>query len=178
MFTKVLRSYYSPRASRRRRYDWDIGTAGSATLLALAVLPVLAVNITAVQVELKGGLFQDFAPSFHHLRYVMIPLLQRMGIDAVVEMVRPGYVPLGQGILRLSTNPIRHGLRPLVAAGAEVEGLWGVALPSHLEQRTVSDRMASSAGKALGSAATAQIFRSITIRLPSSRAQRSRFSPI
>jgi hypothetical protein len=47
-------------------YAWDIGTAGSATMLALAILPVLALCGRGGEAEIRGGLFQDFAPSAFH----------------------------------------------------------------------------------------------------------------
>jgi RNA 3'-terminal phosphate cyclase (ATP) len=136
-----------------REYLWDIGTAGSTTMLALAVMPVLAFSPTSVRVELRGGLFQDFAPSVFHLQHVMLPLLGRMGLQADVTMGRPGYVPRGDGILRLALTPMQHPLRALTLDEAgPVERLWGVALASHLDERRVSERMAEAAGRDLDGA--------------------------
>jgi RNA 3'-terminal phosphate cyclase (ATP) len=134
-------------------YTWDIGSAGSTTLLALAVLPILAFGPSAVALELHGGLFQDFAPSVYHLQHVMLPFLRQMGLDAHLEMVRPGYVPRGGGVLSLSVRPVPESLRPLVLDQAPVVGrLWGIALASHLEQRKVSHRMAAIAEEILAKA--------------------------
>lgn len=133
------------------RYSWDIGTAGSTTMVALAVVPVLAFAPAPVTVELTGGLFQDFAPSLFHLQHVILPLLQRMGLHVEVEMGRPGYVPRGEGILHLSVKPVVRALRSLQLeqAGA-LERIWGIALSSHLEERRVSERMAQAARQVLG----------------------------
>jgi RNA 3'-terminal phosphate cyclase (ATP) len=139
--------------SFNRRYVWDIGSAGSTTALALALLPVIAFAPEPVEIELQGGLFQDFAPSYFHLKLVIMPLLQRMGIETDLEMVRPGYVPRGQGILRLGIRPAKSALRPLVMeTPGSVARLWGIALSSHLEDRKVSDRMAEAAKKILSRA--------------------------
>ena len=136
-----------------RHYLWDIGSAGSTTNLALAVLPVLAFGDNAIRVELRGGLFQDYAPSFYHLQYVLLPLLRRMGLEAEVEMGRPGYVPRGDGVLYLNVKPVQKGLNGVVQEQAgSVERLWGIALASHLEERRVSHRMAESAKAILESA--------------------------
>jgi RNA 3'-terminal phosphate cyclase (ATP) len=134
-----------------RRHRWDIGSAGSTTMLALAVLPVLAFAAAPVDVELRGGLFQDFAPSVFHLQHVMLPLLHRMGLDVRVGIGRPGYVPRGEGILNLTVTPAGHPLRSLARerAGA-VTRLWGIALSSRLDARRVSERMADAAREALG----------------------------
>lgn len=136
-----------------RHYHWDIGSAGSTTMLALAVLPVLAFGSAQVSVELRGGLFQDFAPSAFHLQQVILPLLRRMGLEAEVEMRRPGYVPRGEGILYLTVKPLRQAIQSLsLEEAGVVERIWGIALASHLEERRVSHRMAEAAKKALAAA--------------------------
>ncbi|MBD0316750.1 MAG: RNA 3'-phosphate cyclase [Nitrospiraceae bacterium] len=127
----------------RAHHEWDIGSAGSTTMLAIAILPVLAFSSTAVEVVLHGGLFQDFAPTVHHLQHVLLPLLGRMGLHADLEMIRPGYVPRGQGILKLSVTPVSSALRPITLTRAgPVTRIWGIALASHLSERRVADRMA------------------------------------
>ena len=134
-------------------YIWDIGSAGSTTALALAVLPVLAFAPSAVSIELRGGLFQDFAPSFYHIEHVLLPLLNRMGFDPSMRMERPGYVPTGQGIWHLSAIPVTNQLQSLILdrAGA-VKKIWGIALSSRLKERSVSDRMAETAKHAFSTA--------------------------
>jgi RNA 3'-terminal phosphate cyclase (ATP) len=93
--------------------------------------------------SLVGGLFQDFAPSFFHLKRVLIPTLQKMGARIELEMVRPGYVPQGQGHIQMTVFPLASFLNPLlmVAPGA-VRRIEGAALASHLEREKVAERMA------------------------------------
>jgi RNA 3'-terminal phosphate cyclase (ATP) len=136
-----------------RSYCWDIGSAGSTTMLALGILPVLAFAESPVMVELRGGLFQDFAPSAFHLQHVVLPLLRQMGLHAVIDIVRPGYVPRGEGVLRLRVQPRRGPLQALVQDKAgPVTRVWGIALSSHLEERQVSRRMADAAQEVLARA--------------------------
>ena len=135
-------------------YVWEIGTAGSATMLALAVLPVLALRGRGVQAEIRGGLFQDFAPSVFHLQRVILPLLAQMGLRAELDMLRPGYVPAGKGIIRLIVPPARGPLRPLTPRRGDTPALiWGISLASHLDDRHVAARMAAGAQTVLASAA-------------------------
>ena len=129
-----------------RHYSWDIGSAGSTTMLALGLLPVLAFAGSPVTVELRGGLFQDFAPSAFHLQHVLLPMLRQMGFTAEVEIRRPGYVPRGDGILHLTVNPLSEPFRAITSEEAgSVTRMWGIALSSHLEERQVSKRMAEAA---------------------------------
>lgn len=133
-----------------RDYHWDIGSAGSTTMLGIGVLPVLAFAGSPVTVELRGGLFQDFAPSVFHLQHVLIPLLAFMGCHADLKIERPGYVPRGQGILRLRVNPVTGAFQPLVREETgPITRIWGIALSSHLEERRVSQRMADAAHELL-----------------------------
>lgn len=145
---------FSPgEGSRAGRLCFDVGSAGSVTALARALIPVIAFRGRRCDVELRGGLFQDFAPSVFHLEHVLAPLLARMGLDARLSMVRPGYVPKGGGILRLSVEPLDQPLRPLTmeSAGA-LDRIWGIALASHLRARRVAGRMAAAAREVLAAA--------------------------
>ena len=141
------------RSLRGGHFAWDIGTAGSATMLALGVLPIACLAPSPLTARITGGVFQDFAPSPFHLQHVLFPLLAKMGIDAELEVVRPGYVPAGGGEIELRTNPGRLPLRPicLVEPGT-VEEVAGVALASRLAERHVADRMASACEERLRSA--------------------------
>lgn len=135
------------------QYAWDIGTAGSATMLALAILPLLASRGRGVEAEIRGGLFQDFAPSPFHLQHVLLPMLAQMGVAAEIDMVRPGYVPAGEGVIRLAVPLAGHTLRPLVPRrGRAPARVWGIALSSHLDDRRVSARMAAAARPVLDAA--------------------------
>jgi RNA 3'-terminal phosphate cyclase (ATP) len=135
------------------QYRWDMGSAGSTINLGLSILPVLAFRGVPTHVELRGGLFQDFAPSFYHLRHVFVPLLARMGLHAEVTMRRPGYVPRGEGVVELSVAPVRTTLQSTIMDhGGVPNHLWGIAMSSHLEQRKVSQRMADAAQDVLASA--------------------------
>ncbi|MBI4446691.1 MAG: RNA 3'-phosphate cyclase [Acidobacteria bacterium] len=135
------------------RCRWDIGSAGSATNLCLAVLPLLAFTPEPAEVEVVGGVFQDGAPSYFHLFHVVLPLLRRMGIEAEVFMQRPGYVPRGGGMLLLKTCPSRRGLSGIALEKAGLlSRVWGIALSSHLQDRQVSYRMAKSAQETFSAA--------------------------
>jgi RNA 3'-terminal phosphate cyclase (ATP) len=123
-------------------YEWDIGTAGSTTLLVMTLLPAALFATRAMGLKISGGLFQDFAPSAYHMQFVLLPILKRMGITAGLSVIRPGYVPRGGGIIQVNIDPVVGKIKPirLVEPGS-VNRIQGIALASHLEQRKVSERM-------------------------------------
>ena len=125
-------------------YDWNIGTAGSTTMLAFSVLPLACFADGAVRARIEGGVFQDFAPSPYHFQHVLAVLLRRMGVVVHMEVTRPGYVPRGAGIIELTVTPAPGKLQSLtLIEPGVVREVRGIALASHLAQRRVSDRMAS-----------------------------------
>jgi RNA 3'-terminal phosphate cyclase (ATP) len=124
-------------------FAWDIGTAGSTTMLALSILPLACFADAPTTARITGGVFQDFAPSPYHMQHVLAPLLRRMGVDMALRVIRAGYVPRGAGVIELSVTPASHPLRPLaLAEQGELLRIGGIAFASHLEGRRVSERMA------------------------------------
>jgi len=133
-------------------YEWDIGTAGSTTLLTMTLLPVACFSQGAISFKLSGGLFQDFAPSAYHMQYVLFPVLGSMGITAELDITRPGYVPRGGGIIEVRVEPVGGKLKPInLPRQGKVTQIQGIALSSHLKQRRVSERMAEKCNEVLES---------------------------
>jgi len=129
-------------------YQWEIGTAGSATLLVMTLLPLALFADKETILRISGGLFQDFAPSAHHMQYVLFPNLGKLGIKAELEVIRPGYVPRGGGIIQVSIKPVSGGLKPLsLLKQGKVKKVTGLALSSHLREQRVSQRMAEECQK-------------------------------
>ena len=131
-------------------YAFEIGTAGSATMLALGILPLALYADGPVTATLEGGVFQDFAPSPHHFQHVLLEAVAAMGAHAELALERAGYVPGGAGRLTLSVQPLRGALSALERAepGA-VREVRGVAFASHLAERRVAARMAETCREAL-----------------------------
>ena len=104
-----------------RPADHHAGPVGAA---------VLAVRGRGAEAEIRGGLFQDFAPSAFHLQHVIVPLLAQLGLAAQIETIRPGYPPAGQGIIGLAVPACEQPLCPLTPrrgqAPARVGDLAGI----------------------------------------------------
>lgn len=128
---------------RGGHFDWDIGTAGSTTMLALGILPLACLAPSPLTARITGGVYQDFAPSPHHMQHVLAPLLARMGIEMELRVLRAGYVPRGAGVIELRVRPARGALHPFVLLEqGRVESVSGLAFASHLAERQVAERMA------------------------------------
>ena len=143
---------YTPRESfKGGEYGWDIGTAGSTTMMAQTLLPLACFAEKPSKFRLEGGLFQDFAPSAYHMKFVLLPVLEQMGVPAELKIVRPGYVPRGAGIIEIEVQPVNK-LRPLnLTEQGRILAIKGIALSSHLKEKRVSHRMAEECQKVLSS---------------------------
>lgn len=143
---------YAPKSKfRGGTYAWDIGTAGSTTMMAQTLLPLACFAQKPSRFRLEGGLFQDFAPSAHHMKFVLLPFLKKMGVRAELDIIRPGYVPRGGGIIEARVEPAGK-LRPLHAVEqGRILSIKGIALSSHLIEKRVSQRMAEECRKVLRS---------------------------
>jgi RNA 3'-terminal phosphate cyclase (ATP) len=131
-------------------FDWDIGTAGSATMLVLTVMPLALFANAPSRYRITGGLFQDFAPSVYHLKYVLLPILRTMGVKADLKIIQPGYVPQGKGQIEVDVIPLKEGLKPLnLTHQSKIAEIKGVALSSLLKAKKVSERMANECQKEL-----------------------------
>ena len=140
------------REIRSGYYEWDIGTAGSTTLLLMTLLPVALFSKGETTFHISGGLFQDFAPSAYHVQFVLCPILNRMGIRARLSVIRPGYVPRGGGIIGVEVQPVEGKIKPIKLPGqGDMTSIRGLALSSHLEERKVSQRMADKCNEVLKS---------------------------
>lgn len=138
---------------RGGEYNFDIGTAGSATMLAMALLPLALFADGPSVYRVTGGLFQDFAPPAFYFQHILLPILRKMGVQADLTILRPGYVPRGGGKIELRIEPLQGKLRPIrLAEQGRITAVKGIALSSLLKDRKVSERMAASCHKALASA--------------------------
>ena len=143
-------------------YKWDIGTAGSTTLLAMTLLPVACFSRGAIGFKISGGLFQNFAPSAYYMQHVLFSVLKKMSITARLKIVRPGYVPRGGGVIEVTVEPVTGKIKPIrLASQGDVTEIEGIALSSHLKERRVSERMVEKCSEVLKSSGYSAQIRSI-----------------
>lgn len=102
---------FEPHEPRGGEFRFDVGTAGSVTLVLQALLPIMTTAKTGTRIEVAGGTDVRGAPPVDYLSEVLLPLLARMGVDARLATRRRGYYPRGGGEIEVCVNPGR--IRPL-----------------------------------------------------------------
>ena len=139
---------FHPHRLRGGEFQFDVGTAGSVTLVLQAVLPVALVCAERVVMRITGGTDVRDSPPLDYFRCVFLPLLLLMGGRVSLEVARRGYFPRGGGEIRVEVQA-GATLRPLVmetrGALREIGGIAHTAnLPAH-----ITARMARAAQQAL-----------------------------
>lgn len=130
---------FSPRHLVAGDYRFDIGTAGSTSLVLQTVLLPLLMADTTSQLTLIGGTHNPLAPSFEFLQQAFLPLLARMGAKVEVDLLRPGYYPVGAGEVRVRIHPCASLTPLLLEKRGKILEIRAVAtlsrLPDHIAQR-------------------------------------------
>jgi RNA 3'-terminal phosphate cyclase (ATP) len=99
---------FKPRKLIAGDYYFDIGTAGSTSLVLQTVLPALMLADKESTLLLEGGTHNPFAPPFDFLSAAFLPLLNRMGPAVTATLERPGFAPEGGGRVRVHIKPVAH----------------------------------------------------------------------
>jgi len=107
---------FEPGAVEAGSYRYDIGTAGSTSLVLQTIyLPLLLATRRPSTVTICGGTHVPFAPCFHYLDLQWRKYLERIDLRVGLQMESAGYYPKGGGTVRASIHPTG---RPLGAAPA------------------------------------------------------------
>lgn len=103
---------FAPGPIRHGEYHFDIGSAGSTTLVFQTILLPLLTADGPSRVRFTGGTHNPWAPSLTFLTSAFLPLVRAMGAQVDIETDRWGYLPAGGGhwsatITPGALNPIR-----------------------------------------------------------------------
>ena len=136
---------FEPGAAQAGDYKFDIGSAGSTTLVLQTILPPLLLADAASTVELIGGTHNPFAPPVDFLERAFLPLVNRMGPSVSLILERPGFYPAGGGRLRVEIEPA--DLRPIeIAERGEIRSRLCRATVSNLPDHIAERELATVAG--------------------------------
>ncbi len=130
---------FSPGPVKPGRYDFSVGTAGSATLVLQTVLPPLLTASAPSHLTLEGGTHNPMAPPFEFLARAFLPLVERMGPRIEPHLERHGFAPAGGGRFTVTIHPVEQ-LQPLeLLERGRIQHQQATAivadLPDHIAER-------------------------------------------
>ncbi|MEJ2241390.1 MAG: RNA 3'-terminal phosphate cyclase [Candidatus Bathyarchaeota archaeon] len=128
----------------------EIGTAGSIPMLILTILPICSqakgdVKITVV----NGGTDVPYSPTINYLKHILLPILQRMGLNASLAIKRYGYYPKGMGKVVLNVKQCSGLSAVQIDEFGKIKEISGISICTFLEKQRVAERQARTAHEIL-----------------------------
>lgn len=104
---------YKPSNWLCRDFTFDIGTAGSISLVIQAMLPVLVFNKCRQRIVIKGGTNVPLSPPIDYMIHVFSYNIRELGVEIDIKLRRRGHYPRGGGLVELYTKPIEEPIKPI-----------------------------------------------------------------
>ena len=137
---------FIPQAISAGEYRFDVGTAGSVTLLLQAIFLPLSLAQRRSRLTLIGGTHVPWSPPFHYFSEVLIPLLGVVGISVKITLDRWGWYPKGGGMMRVEIEPAQEVKPVVVLERGPIKQIHGLCATSRLPQH-VGERLKEYAVK-------------------------------
>jgi RNA 3'-phosphate cyclase len=138
--------WFTPNEIKGGEIEALIETAGSIPMLLQATLPICLFAQEQVQLHVaRGGTDSIHAPTINYLRYVFLPVLKQMGVEAEITVQKYGYYPKGMGEVSMTVKP-NSNLKPLALESfGKLKAIKGVSVCTFLTDRKVAERQARTA---------------------------------
>jgi len=138
-------------------FSFDVGTAGSISLVLQAALPPAILSRQPVTFHLIGGTDVAWSPPIDYLREVFLHVLGRMGPTVTLVQERRGHYPAGGGKVSCSVKTTKEILPLELIEFGKLKEIGGIShcvkLPAH-----VAERQATSAEDILRKQQTSKVY--------------------
>ena len=138
--------WFTPGKVKGGKIEAEIGTAGSIPMLLLTVLPICGFANETVNLHIsRGGTDVMHSPTINYVRFVLLPVLQRIGLNAALTVHKYGYYPKGMGEVTVIVEPCKS-LRPFhLEEFGNMKKIEGISICTFLAERRVAERQAKAA---------------------------------
>jgi RNA 3'-phosphate cyclase len=136
---------FSPGRVKHGEYLFDVGTAGSVTLVMQTILPALSSIEGRSKLTIAGGTDVKWSPPIDYYGLVHFRQLARFGIECSMKVNRRGYYPRGGGEVDVEMRVSKND-RPEVRFEnfSEPEEIKGIVNITGLN-RSIADRVRQAA---------------------------------
>jgi RNA 3'-terminal phosphate cyclase (ATP) len=132
---------FQPGPIRGGDFSFDIGSAGSATLVIQTILPALFLADGPSTVTVSGGTHNPWAPPYDFLAETFLPAIKSAGFDADCKLEKHGFYSAGGGkitlIIRSRQQIPNHSInfcQPPENTQIHAR-IYTAKLPAHIAQR-------------------------------------------
>ena len=122
-------------------FYFDIGSAGSASLVIQTLLPALFLADKPSTVTVTGGTHNPLAPPFDFLCETFLPAVATAGFRGSCRLIKHGFFPAGGGRITFDIQPRQkraHQKINLCEPGGQFQihaRIYTAKLPAHIAQR-------------------------------------------
>jgi len=130
---------FYPKKIRGGVFDFDVGTAGSVTLvLQCCLLPSLFSN-EKTKIKIRGGTDVKWSPPVDYFRNIFLKILAKMGAKVELETIKRGFYPKGGGEINVNIEQVKELKGLDLSQTPETKNINGTAfisdLPEHILKR-------------------------------------------
>ena len=130
---------FIPRERQSGTFNYDVGTAGSISLVLQAVLPPAVLSPEPVVLHMRGGTDVKWSPPVDYITNVFAPTVERMGPSIKIDQKRRGHYPRGGGMVSCEVNPVNEIKSMDRVNFGQLKSVKGIShcvrLPGHIANR-------------------------------------------
>ncbi len=130
---------FDPGELKGGTYKFDIGTAGSVTLLLQAIIPPALSAQNKVTLKVSGGTDVKWSPPYDYFENVFLELVRSMNGKIDTELIKRGHYPKGGGEIKVDIEPSDLKKLAFQDEGNNISKVEGRAfvtdLPDHIAER-------------------------------------------
>jgi RNA 3'-terminal phosphate cyclase (ATP) len=157
---------FQPAGIRSGEFYFDIGTAGSTSLVLQTIVPPLGLAGSTSTVTLRGGTHVPQSPCFHFLDLHWLPYMRRIGFQMQFELGAAGFYPRGGGRVGAIVEPSTK-LSPLnLTKRGALKKIRGLSAVANLDT-SVAERQKRQALGRLGDLSSVTEIEIVTLESPS-----------
>lgn len=134
---------FNPQVVKGGSFTFDVaekrGSAGSVSLVIQTLILPLTSCPKPHRLTVLGGTHVPWSPPFHFLKYVFIPVIEKMGCTINISIDKWGWYPTGGGVVHSDLMP-SAGLRGIrIEERGRLLRIYGISAVSNLPS-SIADR--------------------------------------
>ncbi|MDI6602725.1 MAG: RNA 3'-terminal phosphate cyclase [Patescibacteria group bacterium] len=142
---------FYPGQTYRNQVSVNIPTAGSITLVLQTLIPPALFAPRPIKISFGGGATDTFfSPSIDYFQYVFLKILEMMGGEVEVNIIKRGYYPEGGAKVEVKVFPSRLKNLNLLERGALKKILTISGASNALKNKKVAERQLAGTREILG----------------------------
>jgi RNA 3'-phosphate cyclase len=140
---------FSPHGITAGQYQFDIGTAGSTSLVLQTIFAPLGLANHLCRITITGGTHVKWSPAYHYLRMNWLPHMHRIGFRGDLALELAGFFPQGGGRIRAQIQPSDPRTPLCLTDRGDLQRIEGLSAVSNLPE-SIAIRQRRQALRRLG----------------------------